>query len=91
MGALRFRTRGVKSSRLGIDKMGSKPSSAIGGSLRGSAQSLMRPRRRASRNASSRVSASASFGSARCNMNWTGVRVARRNKIGVHLHEPWRP
>ena len=69
MGAFRFKTCGVKSSRVGIDKMGSKPSPEIGGSFRGSAHSLMRPRRRTSRKASSSASDSSSSGSTRCNMN----------------------
>jgi len=77
MGAFRFKIWGVNSSRFGIDKMGSKPSSEIGASFKGSAQSLMRPRRRVSRNASSSVSASSSFGSARCSMNWVGVSAAQ--------------
>ena len=91
MGAFRFKTSGVKTSRLGMDKMGSKPSSEIGGSFKGSAQSLMRPRRRASKNASSSISASSSFGSARWSMNWVGVSAARGNVAGLHLHVPRRP
>src|SRR5579872_3922162 len=86
MGAFRFRTRGVKSSRLGIDKIGSKPSSEIGSSLSGSAQSLMRPSRRVSRNASSRVSACSSSGSERCSINWKEVSESLRNKREVYFH-----
>lgn len=91
MGAFRFKTNGVKSSKVGMDKIGSKPSFEIGGSSRGSAQSLMRPRRRTSRNASSSVSDAVLFGSVRCSMNLTGVSVARRSVIGTYLHKLWRP
>jgi hypothetical protein len=50
----------MNSSRVGIDKRGSKPSSEMGGSVKGDVQSLIRPRRRGSMKASSAVDPDAS-------------------------------
>lgn len=67
MGHDLLRTSGVNSLRVGIDRMGSKPSSEIGGSFKGDAQSRIRPSRRASLKANFAVDSVAS--SMRCKMN----------------------
>ena len=50
-----FKTSGLKSSRSGIDNIGSKPSSEMGGSSAGEVQSRIRPSLRASMNAISTI------------------------------------
>lgn len=52
MGQLRFKTALLKSSKGGIDRMGSNPRVDMGGSVKGDKQSLTRPSLLASKKAS---------------------------------------
>ena len=67
MGQLRFLTTGSKSSKSGMERIGSKPRLEIGGSVVGEAHNLIRPSRLASINASS---VTEPFPSTKWNMNY---------------------
>src|SRR5437016_848220 len=74
-----------------MDKIGSKPSSDMGGSVRGDAHKRIRPKRRGSINANS-TSDSFSPCLLKCNINCSVLSTRVTTEVGhTNLYEAWRP
>lgn len=83
MGHFLFVTAVWKSSNIGMERMGSNPSSEMGGSFRGLAHSLIRAKRRASVNATLVGSVSDSPLD-RFRMNWSVMSEMACFQVRVH-------